>query len=113
MKLFKPARARYILDLPNPTTPAAVVISGSCMQRTVGEPVALSVTVADPDYGDSWTYAWSESDATLSGGTFSEPSAQDTAYTPAADGTVVVQVRVIDDAGQSSVASHPISVTEP
>ena len=109
-KLFAPG-VREILDLPNPTTPAAVITAPDA--ALVGDPVTLSVAVADPDYGDSWTYQWSESDATQRGGIFLEPSAPDTAYTPAGDGTVVVQVRVTDDAGQSVVASHPISVTEP
>ena len=68
VKLYAPA-VRYILDLPNPTTPAAVITAPDA--ALVGDPVALSVTVADPDYGDTWTYEWSESDATLSGGTFS------------------------------------------
>ena len=81
------------------------------MQRLVGESVALSVAVTDPDFGDSWTYEWSESDATMRGGAFSDASAADTAYTPAADGTVVVQVRVTDDAGQATTAVHTISVT--
>ena len=109
-KLYEPA-VRDILDLPNPTTPTAVVSAPDA--ALVGEEVALSVAVTDPDYGDTWTYEWSESDATMRGGTFSEPSASETAYTPAADGTVVVQVRVTDDAGQSVVAAHPINVTEP
>ena len=109
-KLFAPA-VREILDLPNPTTPAAVITAPDA--ALVGEPATLSVTVADPDYGDSWTYLWSESSATQSGGTFGDETATETTYTPAVDGTVVVQVRVTDDAGQSSVASHPISVTEP
>ena len=69
--------------------------------------------MTDPDYGDSWTYSWSESDATMRGGTFSDETAAETAYTPSSDGTVVVQVRVTDDAGQSVVAIHTISVTEP
>ena len=108
---YAPA-VREILDLPNPTTPTAVITAPD--EALVGAEVALSVAVTDPDFGDSWTYAWSESDATMRGGTFSDASAPDTAYTPAGgDGTVVVQVRVTDDAGQSSVASHPISVTEP
>ena len=74
-KKYAPA-VRDILDLPNPTTPTAVITAPDA--ATVGEPVALSVAVTDPDYGDSWTYEWSESDATMRGGTFSEPSAQDT-----------------------------------
>ena len=110
-KPFKQA-VRDILSLPNPTTPAAVITAPDV--ATVGAPVTLSVTVVDPDYGDTWTYLWSESDATMRGGTFSAASASETSYTPAGgDGTVVVQVRVTDDAGQSSVASHPISVTGP
>ena len=111
VKLFAPA-VREVLDLPNPTTPTAVITAPDA--ALVGTPVTLSVSVADPDYGDTWTYAWSESDATMRGGTFSDASAADTVYTPAGgDGTVVVQVRVTDDAGQSVVASHPISVTDP
>ena len=54
VKLFAPA-VRDILDLPNPTTPTAVITAPDA--ALVGTPVTLSVAVTDPDFGDSWTYA--------------------------------------------------------
>ena len=92
---------RDILSLPNPTWPSAV-ISGP-VTATVGTPVTLTATVTDPDYGDSWTYAWIESSATMNGGTFGDATAAVTTYTPAMVGTVILWVLVLDDAAAVSV----------
>ena len=64
VKLFAPG-VREILNLPNPTTPTAVV-SGPAV-AVVGEAVTLMGEVTDPDYGDSWTYVWRESSASVRG----------------------------------------------
>ena len=106
---YAPA-VRDILSLPNPTWPSAV-ISGP-VTATVGTPVTLTATVTDPDYGDSWTYAWIESSSTMNGGTFGDATAAETTYTPAMVGTVVLWVLVLDDAQQSVSVSHQMVVTE-
>ena len=101
---------RHILDLPNPTTPAAVVSGPDA--ATVGEPITLTVEVTDPDYGDSWVYSWRESSATMNGGTFDTSNAATTTYTPVVTGTVIVAVTVVDDAQQFVTVSHQVVVTE-
>ena len=109
LKLY-PQAVRDILSLPNPTWPSAV-ISGP-VTATVGTPVTLTATVTDPDYGDSWTYAWIESSSTMNGGTFGDATAAVTTYTPAMVGTVILWVLVLDDAQQSVSVSHQVVVTE-
>ena len=68
--------------------------------------------MTDPDYGDSWTYAWIESSATMNGGTFGDAAAAETTYTPAIAGTVILSLTVIDDAQQAVTVSHQVVVTE-
>ena len=109
-KRYAPA-VRDILNLPNPTTPSAV-ISGP-VTATVGTPVTLTATVTDPDFGDSWTFVWREYSATLRGGVFGTPTAAETTYTPTQAGGVDVLVLVTDDAGQEGTTPHPITVTVP
>ena len=109
LRLYHQA-VRDILSLPNPTTPTAVVSGPDAAM--VGEPITLTVEVTDPDYGDSWTYQWSESSATMNGGTFGDFQAATTTYTPAMVGTVIVALRVIDDAQQFVTVSHQVTVTE-
>ena len=100
---------RHVLNLPNPTTPSGSV-SGP-VTATVGEPVTLTATVVDPDYGESWTYNWAESSATRNGGVFSAPVGRVTDYTPAMAGTVIIWLQITDSAGQrSSSISHQIVV---
>lgn len=100
---------RHVLNLSNPTTPSGSV-SGP-VTATVGEPVTLTATVVDPDYGESWTYNWAESSATRNGGSFSDPVGMVTDYTPAMAGTVIIWLQITDSAGQrSSSISHQIVV---
>ena len=108
-KPYKQA-VRDILSLPNPTTPMATVTGPAT--ATVGTPVTLTVEVTDPDYGDSWTYAWSESSATMNGGTFGDFQAATTTYTPAIAGTVILSLTVADDAQQAVTVTHQVVVTE-
>ena len=105
-----PQAVRHVLNLPNPTTPSGS-ISGLAT-ATVGEPVTLTATVVDPDFGDSWTYSWAESSATRNGGSFSDTVGMVTDYTPARAGTVVLWFQITDSAGQrSSSISHQIEVS--
>ena len=109
-KPYKQA-VRDILSLSNPTTPTAVVAGPAT--ATVGTPVTLTVEVTDPDYGDSWTYVWRESSASVRDGVFGTPTDAETTYTPTQAGVVVVQVLVTDDAGQEGMTPHSITVTAP
>ena len=106
---YAPA-VREILNLPNPTTPAAVVSGPDA--ATVGEPITLTVEVTDPDFGDSWRYYWRESSATMNGGTFDTRTQPTTIYTPAITGAVILAVTVVDDAQQSVIVTHQVTVTE-
>ena len=101
---------RALLGLPNPTAPSAVVSGPEA--ATVGEPITLTAEVTDPDFGDSWTYQWRESSATMNGGTFGDFEAATTTYTPAMVGTVFVSLTVADNAQQFVTVSHQVTVTE-
>ena len=104
---------RAILQLPNPTTPTATITVQAVL--TVGEPATLTANVVDPDYGDSWTYAWSVSTAARIAGEFSATDEATVEFTPtAAVETGLFRVVVTDHAGQSVTAtSEIVRVQEP
>ena len=99
--------------MPNPTTPTATITVQAVL--TVGEPATLTANVVDPDYGDSWTYAWSVSTAARIAGEFSATDEATVEFTPtAAVETGLFRVVVTDHAGQSVTAtSEIVRVQEP
>ena len=104
---------RAVLGMPNQTTPTATITVQA--ELTVGEPATLTANVVDPDYGDSWTYAWSVSTAARIAGEFSATDEATVEFTPsAAVETGLFRVVVTDHAGQSVTAtSEIVRVQEP
>ena len=97
------ARAIYgAPPVPN-SAPTVTASCNPCMVET-GQTTNLSAAATDPD-GDSLTYQWSAPQ-----GTFSDPNAASTLWTPSDPGNVTVTVTVEDGRGGRSTGTVALQV---
>jgi hypothetical protein len=85
------------------TCPVLTQVSASPMKALVGDDIDVSAAAADED-GDPVTYLW-----TGTGGTFANPTAQDTTFTCEAAGKQSITITVSDP--ESCASSWTAQVT--
>jgi plastocyanin len=94
-----------------PPAPPKAVLAATSTTVPAGKPVQLDSSGSTPGGGAIVGHVWDlDGDGSFETDTGAQPTAE---ATPKAAGPLTVQVRVIDDHGQSADASLPLTVTAP